>query len=60
MYDWVLAIDVDEFLYLPDRDIKKLLKKASKEQVPAVGFNWVHFGDGGEGTPSSGSVVQRF
>lgn len=60
MYDWVLVIDVDEFLYLPSGDIHQLLEKASQLEVPAVGFNWVNFGDGGPGTPTSGSVVKRF
>lgn len=60
-YDWVMVMDGDEFLYLPDgRTIEDYFKEADERGVPQVSFQWMMFGSGGEGVPTKGSVVKRF
>lgn len=60
-YDWVMVLDGDEFLYLPDgRTIEDYLKEAEGMDLPQVSFQWMMFGSGGEGVPTKGSVVKRF
>lgn len=56
-YDWVLVCDLDEFLYIPG-DLKAFLEDHAKDYC--LGVPWVHFGDGGQGTPTEGSVIDRF
>ena len=55
-YDWLLVIDVDEFLWMPD-DLKTYLELHQKDYC--IGVPWVHFGDGFS-KETSGSVIQRF
>ena len=58
-YDWVMVMDGDEFLYTPF-GVDLYFKEAQNAGFPQVSFQWMMFGDGGEGVPESGSVVQRF
>lgn len=57
-YDWAFVCDIDEFLYMPF-DMKDWLLEQTKV-CHAIGIPWIHFGDGGPDTPTSGSVVDRF
>ena len=56
-YDFAMFCDIDEFLYLPT-NAEDYLSLHTDDYC--LGIPWVHFGDGGPGTPTSGSVVQRF
>lgn len=59
-YDWVAFFDVDEFLVLKKhKDIKSFLTEY--ESFPAVGINWVLFGDNGHTNVNDEySVLKRF
>lgn len=59
-FDWVAFFDVDEFLVLKKHDnIKSFL--SDYEEFPAVGINWVLFGDNGHKTVNGDyNVVKRF
>lgn len=59
-YDWVAFFDVDEFLVLKKhKNIADFLKDYSF--IPAVGVNWVLFGDSGLPEPNGDySVMKRF
>ena len=60
-YDWVMVMDGDEFLYLPDgTTIDDYFKEADEKGMPQLSFQWMMFGSNGEGTPTTGSVVERF
>lgn len=60
-YGWVMVMDGDEFLWLPDgKKIGDYFDEASRIGVPQVSFQWMLFGSGGEGVPTSGSVLSRF
>ena len=56
-YEWALVCDIDEFLYMPV-DLGKWLN--DRQAVCSLGIPWIHFGDGGKDTPTSGSVIERF
>lgn len=59
-YDWAAFFDIDEFLVLKKHDdIKSFL--LDYEEFPAVGINWILFGDNGHKTIDGDySVVKRF
>lgn len=58
-YDWAFFLDVDEFIYVPSKDIEDLLSKAESLHQCQMSLSWMLFGDGGC-KDTSGSVVQRF
>jgi hypothetical protein len=60
-YDWAAFFDVDEFLVLKKhKNIKDFLN--DYENYPAIGINWVLFGDNGltEVINNNYSLLQRF
>lgn len=59
-YDWVAFFDVDEFLVLKKHNnIKEFL--SDYNDYPAVGINWVFFGDNGhKKIETETSVLKRF
>lgn len=59
--DWTLFIDIDEFLVLKKHDSVKDMF-ANYNKFPALGFNWVFFGDNGhkEVVNEDYSVIRRF
>jgi hypothetical protein len=59
-YDWVAFFDVDEFLVLKKhKNINEFLKDYS--DYPAIGINWVLFGDNGHNKINGEySVLKRF
>ena len=58
-YDWVMVLDGDEFLQV-SRPLDYYFKRGEEMRVSQICFQWLYFGDGGEGVPTSGSVIQRF
>lgn len=60
-YDWVMVMDGDEFLYIPEgKRVSDYFSEAEGLNFHQVSFQWMMFGDGGEGVPENGSVVRRF
>lgn len=60
--DWVLVIDVDEYLQInePDVSLPELLGARAESGVDAVSFVWRVFGNAGVGTADHGPVPQVF
>lgn len=47
-YDWILFVDADEFLYIPetDNDIHTFLEAEKFKHADIICLNWVHIHDG--------------
>jgi hypothetical protein len=59
-YDWVAFFDVDEFLVLKKHNDVKLFV-SDYSQYPAIGVNWVLFGNNGHSKVDGDySVIKRF
>jgi hypothetical protein len=57
--DWILFIDIDEFLVLPrHEDIQAFL--AEHEELDALAINWKMFGSSGHAAYEPGLVIERF
>lgn len=58
---WMLFIDADEFLLLPqDGHLRSFLHLFNMPQVGAIGFNWRYFGSAGQIRPDGRLVIERF
>lgn len=58
---WMLFIDADEFLLLPqDGHLRSFLHLFNMPQVGAIGFNWRYFGSAGQMRPDGRLVIERF
>lgn len=59
--DWMLFIDADEFLLLPeDGHLLPFLRRIGAPQIGAIGFNWRYFGSSGQIRPDGRLVIERF
>ena len=61
--DWVVVIDIDEFIVLKKHNnIKELITDYDNGQVDGIGINWVLFGDNGldKVYDDNYSVIDRF
>ena len=62
-FDWVIFLDVDEFLVLKKHaNIKEFLRDYGNlpGSVEAIAVNWMLFGDNGHKEMTEGGVLERF
>ncbi len=58
---WMLFIDADEFLLLPeDGHLTRFLDRFPSPDIGAIGLHWRYFGSGGQIEPDGRLVVERF
>ncbi len=58
---WMLFVDADEFLLLPeDRYLQPFLTRVATSDVGAIALNWRYFGSAGQVEPDGRLVVERF
>jgi hypothetical protein len=58
-YDWVMFLDVDEFLVLKKhKNVKEFIQDYQQHDI--IGINWVLFGDSGLNFDGNYSVLNRF
>ncbi|MCB8874321.1 glycosyltransferase family 2 protein [Acidisoma silvae] len=57
--DWFMFLDIDEFLRLPDGNIKTYLA-GIPEEWDSISFNWQHFGNSGFAHRPAGSVLLNY
>lgn len=61
MYDWIMFIDIDEFLTLEKfGNIKDFLSQRCFADAKAVRFHWKCYSDSGKLKYEEGSVISRF
>jgi hypothetical protein len=61
-FDYILYVDIDEFLILHDIDVKAFLREAERVDplVAGIAIPWLMFGSGSQDTFSRELVVSRF